>query len=29
MVEFKNALKLNYVPIKYKLSRGDKKGNKL
>ena len=30
MVEFKNALKLIYVPIKYKfLSRGDKKGNKL
>ena len=30
MVEFKNALKLNYVPIKYKfLSRDDKKGNKL
>ena len=30
MVEFKNALKLNYVPIKYKfLSRGDKIGNKL
>ena len=30
IVEFKNALKLNYVPKRYKfLSRGDKKGNRL